>query len=360
MTREDGPETRPAQERPRGRTATPERDAPETRRFDALRFSDAGDLPSGTDGQGDRPTGMAGHDRSPARRSRGAQASTRLLIGGILLLATAGLGWLAETAVYNALTLGGWTDWTVLAGFGLLTLALALWLVRQWRGLRRLSRLSAVQSAARAAEADDGAAAERAVALLEALYARQPAREWDLAAYRERAAVAPDPFDRMAAFETLVLSRLDDEAKARVTAAIRQVTAGTAVSPFALLDMAVTAVVDLRLTGEIAAIYGGRPALWATLRVFRQAFLAVLASGTFEAADDIVGDLLGVGIAGRMSGKAGAALANGFMTGRLGVAAIDLCRPAPWREQTRPRARGLFLRAIGDLAGAGAERGKTR
>ena len=317
--------------------------APETRSLDGLRVTTAQeDLAESAS-----LAPIAPSTDTPAGEDRGRRGwAGRLALAGLGLLAATGLGALGETLVREVLALGPWYHWAALGGLGLTLVALLLWLGHEWRGVRRLARLATLQGTARAGLAGDPPAAEEALDRLERLYAPMPAREWALAAYRERAVRLKDPIDRLPVFEQVVLGDIDRRAAAAVSRAVRRVAAGTAVSPFAALDMAVTLVLDLRLAAEIARLYGGRPGSLATLKLLRRAFFAMLSAGAIEAADDALGDMLGVGIAGRLSGKAGAALANGFLTARLGLAAIDACRPMPWHARPRPRARTLAAGAL--------------
>lgn len=281
-------------------------------------------------------------DQAPRRGG----VARRLGLAGLGLLATTAIGVWAEGLVREALALTAWHDWTVLGGLGLTALGLLLWVGHEWRGLRRLARLGDLRHRAGAGQAGDVDAAEAALRRLEPLYAGDPAREWALAAYREGGRGEDDPVAALMRFEERVLAEVDAEAAARVSRTVRRVAAGTAVSPFPLLDMAVTAVLDLRMAGEIARLYGARPGTLASLRLLRRAFVAVLSAGALEVADDAIGEMVGVGLAGRLSGKAGAALANGLLTARLGLAAIDACRPAPWHARPRPRARTLAAGAL--------------
>jgi len=47
---------------------------------------------------------------------------------------------------------------------------------------------------------------------------------------------------------------------------------------------------------------------------------------------------------------------NGALTARVGVAAIEVCRPLPFRAVSRPSVGGLVKRALTGLFGQGATR----
>jgi putative membrane protein len=67
--------------------------------------------------------------------------------------------------------------------------------------------------------------------------------------------------------------------------------------------------------------------------------------------------VLGHGLAARLSTRLGEGVINGLMTARIGIAAMDLCRPLPFRAAKRPGI-GDF---IGDLTPSmtGKDRDRT-
>ena len=53
--------------------------------------------------------------------------------------------------------------------------------------------------------------------------------------------------------------------------------------------------------------------------------------------------VLGLGLAARISAKLGEGVLNGLMTARFGLAALAVCRPLPFVKEEPPR--------LGDVAG---------
>ena len=56
--------------------------------------------------------------------------------------------------------------------------------------------------------------------------------------------------------------------------------------------------------------------------------------------------LLGGGVLAKLSRRFGEGLVNGALTARVGVAAIEVCRPLPFTALPRPKARNLIGRAL--------------
>ena len=63
------------------------------------------------------------------------------------------------------------------------------------------------------------------------------------------------------------------------------------------------------------------------------------------AGDSLVQQILGHGIAARLSARLGEGVINGLLTARVGIAAIDVCRPLPFINGTPPRLADVMARA---------------
>ncbi|MNE77925.1 hypothetical protein D3C80_1742850 [compost metagenome] len=66
----------------------------------------------------------------------------------------------------------------------------------------------------------------------------------------------------------------------------------------------------------------------------------------------MIQQLVGHGLASRLSAKLGEGVVNGLMTARIGIAAMDVVRPFPFNAEKRPGI-GDF---IGDLVKINGER----
>jgi putative membrane protein len=62
--------------------------------------------------------------------------------------------------------------------------------------------------------------------------------------------------------------------------------------------------------------------------------------------DDLIGSVAGGGVVSKLSRRFGEGVVNGALTARVGIAAMELCRPLPFREQERPAVSGLLSRAL--------------
>ncbi|MGO8315977.1 DUF697 domain-containing protein, partial [Rhizobium ruizarguesonis] len=58
-------------------------------------------------------------------------------------------------------------------------------------------------------------------------------------------------------------------------------------------------------------------------------------TGSIAVGDSLVKQVLGHGLASKLSARLGEGVINGLMTARIGIAAMDLCRPLAFRaDQT--------------------------
>lgn len=237
---------------------------------------------------------------------------------------------------------------SVLVGaFVLVLLAIAL---KEWAGLARLQRLDGVHKAATAARAaGDLAGARKVVDRLVALYGDRPELAWGLGRLAQRRG---DSFDADGLFdlaEAELLAPLDAAARLEVEAAARQVAAVTALVPLALADVFAALTSNLRMIRRIAEIYGGRGGTLGSWRLTRTVLTHLVATGAVAVGDDLIGSVAGGGLLSKVSRRFGEGIVNGALTARVGVAAIEVCRPLPFHRERRPSVSGLVSRALTGL-----------
>lgn len=240
--------------------------------------------------------------------------------------------WLGRVALALAL----------LAGTALFFIAL-----RELAGLARLRRIDGLREAAeRARAARDRSAAIKALASLDALYRGRP----ELAAPREEIAARKDDIVDGDALidlaERSLLTSLDSAAAAAVKRGARDVATATALIPLALVDVLAALAINLRMIRAIAAIYGGRAGWLGSFRLFKAVAAHLAAAGFIAVGDDLIGPALGGGVMAKLSRRFGEGVANGALTARIGVTAIDVCRPLPFSALPRPRAAVLLGGAL--------------
>ncbi len=225
-------------------------------------------------------------------------------------------------------------------------------LVSELAAYARLSRLDQIRTSAVRAEAmGDLRAARTIVAQIVALYAGRA----ELSAGRDRLAdLSPQVMDAdalLALAEAQVLAPLDAAALAQVEAAARRVATVTALVPLALADVATALVMNMAMIRAVAEIYGGRSGSLGSWRLLRRVFASLLAAGAMALTDDLLGSVAGGGVLSKLSRRFGEGVVNGALTARVGLAAMDLCRPLPWVARPRAGVSATVGRALAGLFG---------
>ena len=154
-----------------------------------------------------------------------------------------------------------------------------------------------------------------------------------------------DGTDLVRLAERELMAPLDAEARQLVADAAKRVSIVTAVSPRAVFDMAFVLLTVLTLVRRLADVYGARPGTLGRMRLLRLAFAHLAITGGVAASDSIIQQMLGHGVAAKLSARLGEGVLNGLLTARLGLAAIEVTRPLPFSALPAPTMTDL----AGDL-----------
>ena len=109
-----------------------------------------------------------------------------------------------------------------------------------------------------------------------------------------------------------------------------------AISPRAIVDVIFVAAQALRLIRRIAEIYGGRPGLLGAWRLARAVGAHLAITGGMAVGDSLLQQVLGHGIAAKISARLGEGVLNGLLTARIGLSAMAVCRPMPFFARKPP------------------------
>ncbi|OAN85791.1 YcjF family protein [Sulfitobacter geojensis] len=274
--------------------------------------------------------------------------------------------WLATALISAVVSIAAWTfvvdlmARAPLLGIAMSVLLAAFVLVLALLGLRemaafgRLARLDGLRHDAGEALAQaDLTAARKVTDRLVALYKGREDTRWGRDRLADLRADQMDAQGLLALAEAEVLAPLDKAASREVEAAARQVATVTALVPLALADVAAALTANLRMIRRVAEVYGGRSGFFGSWRLTRAVLSHMVATGAVAVGDDLLEPVLGGTILGKLSRRFGEGLVNGALTARVGVAAMEVCRPLPFAKEKRPKVRGIVKNALGGLFGKG-------
>ncbi|MGB3408000.1 MAG: TIGR01620 family protein, partial [Jannaschia sp.] len=220
-------------------------------------------------------------------------------------------------------------------------------ILRELTALSRLGRIDGLRREAGAVVDLDGA--RKLADRMGAFYAGRPDTRWGR---QELAARRDDIFDApamLAAIERDLLGPLDAAATREVEAAARQVALVTAVVPLALADVVAALTSNVRMIRRIALIYGGRAGTLGSWRLARTVLTHLAATGAVAVGDDLIHSVAGGGVLAKLSRRFGEGMINGALTARVGLAAMEVCRPLPFTHERPPRITAVVQRALTGL-----------
>ncbi len=263
--------------------------------------------------------------------------------GGLVLLAIAlGIFDLIEDFFARNAELG----WLGLALATLAALSLAVIGIRETAGLLRLANVEHLHQ--RAADRHRGRSRSPAACWCKTSRAHPQMPRLARARANLQAHLGDiiDGADLVRLAERELMAPLDQDARGLITASVMRVSVVTAVSSRASIDMLFVLVTSSILLRRLSYLYGVRPGTLGLLRLLRLVISHLALTGGLATSDSLIQQILGHGIAAKLSARLGEGLLNGLLTARLGLAAIDVVRPLPFAALPRPTLSDLMSDAL--------------
>lgn len=262
-------------------------------------------------------------------------------VGGLISLS---VGLALDRLITELWARATWLGWTGVALLGLAVLALLVLVVREVVGTWRLAEVEHLRARIVLALAgDDRRAVPALVDDLDRLAAARPESARARAALAAHRAEVIEGRDLLVLAERELMGPLDAAARSLILEAAKRVSVVTAISPRAIVDITYVAWENLRLARALADLYGGRPGTVGFLRLLGRILTHLGVTGGMALSDTLVQQLVGQGLAARLSARLGEGVVNGLLTARLGLAALEIVRPMPWIGLPRP--------SLGDMMG---------
>ncbi|RAU45673.1 TIGR01620 family protein [Pseudocitrobacter sp. RIT415] len=253
-------------------------------------------------------------------------------------------------------TMNAWQtqDWVALGGCaaGALIVGAGVGSVAtEWRRLWRLRQRAQERDEAKELMQSHGVGKARA--FCEKLAQQAGIDQAHPALQRWYAAIHETQNDRevVSLYAHLVQPALDAQARREISRSAAESAMMIAVSPLALVDMAFIAWRNLRLINRISTLYGIELGYYSRLRLFKLVLLNIAFAGASELVREIGMDWMSQDLAARLSARAAQGIGAGLLTARLGIKAMELCRPLPWIDNDKPRLGDFRRELIGQLKG---------
>ncbi len=141
--------------------------------------------------------------------------------------------------------------------------------------------------------------------------------------------------------EEKILAPLDVKAQDIITKYASQTAVSTAISPVAIIDAILILSRTHKMVVEIAKVYGFRVNLLGEMWLFKRLFGALAFASVTDILANHSHDLFGTSLLSKLSIHSAQGMANGILVARMGVGAMESCRPIPNRNRV-----GGFLKHI--------------
>jgi putative membrane protein len=274
----------------------------------------------------------------------------RLFWGGITTL----IGMMVSVAVWDfvngLLSRNAYLGQLALGLLAIVAVILLIVMLRELVAFRRLGKIDTLRREVSEAVSDGSLPTATQVAKrLDSFYASREELRWPRQTMAEHQSDALDGSDVIDLAERQLMAPLDQMAVLEIQTAARNVAAATALIPLALADVLVALIANIRMVRRIAEVYGGRAGTFGSWRLLRAVATHLLATGAVAIGDDMISSVAGGGALSRISRRFGEGVINGALTARVGLAAMEVCRPMPFNALKRPGVSGILKRALAGM-----------
>lgn len=114
-----------------------------------------------------------------------------------------------------------------------------------------------------------------------------------------------------------------------------------AVSPLAVIDVLLMAARNIVLVNKITKAYGMELGYISRLKLFKMVLKNMVFAGATEIATDVGMDFFSQNLTAKLSLRAAQGIGVGLLTARLGIKAMEFCRPVAFQANERPRISAI-------------------
>jgi putative membrane protein len=173
----------------------------------------------------------------------------------------------------------------------------------------------------------------------------------ELARFLERAAVCQDDSEILYLYSKEVLAPRDQQARELVIRHSSDCALMVAVSPFAAVDMGLVLWRNLKMLNDIGQLYGMPNSPFSRFKVLKRVLRNMMLVGAQELVMDAAFESMSVSLGSKLSARAAQGLGAGLISMRIGLKAMDYCRPIAFMPDEQPRISQLRGEIITQVTG---------
>lgn len=138
-------------------------------------------------------------------------------------------------------------------------------------------------------------------------------------------------------FSEEILNPIDKKVKKLISKRAAENAIIVAISPLAVIDVLMVAWRNIALVNKITQLYGMQLGYFSRLKLFKMVITNMAFAGVTEIASDIGMDYFSQNLTAKFSMRAGQGIGVGLLTARLGIKAMEFCRPIVFQEGEKPK-----------------------
>lgn len=153
----------------------------------------------------------------------------------------------------------------------------------------------------------------------------------------------------MSLFEQSIIAQIDTRVTSLISGHASACAAMIAVSPFALLDMLIVLWRNLVMIKQVSHLYGLNMGYWGRVKLIQKLFKLMLYAGAAEIISDVGTYAVGNTVTSKLSTSMAQGLGAGVLTARIGLKAMQECRPMPFLSSPKPGLNSITQEVLKTL-----------
>lgn len=142
-------------------------------------------------------------------------------------------------------------------------------------------------------------------------------------------------------FSENVLKPIDKQVKQMISRNAAENAVIVAVSPLAMVDVLLMAARNIALVNKITRAYGMELGYISRLKLFKLVLSNMIFAGATEIATDVGMDFFSQNLTAKLSLRAAQGIGAGILTARLGIKAMEFCRPIAFQANEKPKISAI-------------------